>query len=204
MAPAFVLLVAGLALADPEIEVSYHSGIPQIALIGDFSMSRYTIVRAAEPAGPFVAISQHEVLCLGSCFVDDATALPGRTYWYRFDIRPANGSPASFGPYSVTIRAPYATAAHARVFPNPSRGSASVELYLFGAPADLPLDCRATVLDLQGRRVRTLVDGPLRRGITMLSWDGRDDRGRALEAGSYFVRFATPLGTTIHRIVRAR
>lgn len=45
--------------------------------------------------------------------------------------------------------------------------------------------------DAGGRRVRTLVDARLEAGPHELAWDGRDDAGRRLAAGLYFVRLAT-------------
>jgi hypothetical protein len=202
LALSAALLITGIALADPGIDVSYHAGVPKIGIEGNYSMSRYTILRAEREAGPFSAISQYDVLCLGRCFVDDYTAVPGQTYWYRFDIRPSQGSAVSFGPYPVTIAAPYPSLVHARVTPNPSRGSAGVEIYLHGAAADAPLEVEAALFDLTGRRVRLVHRAALARGISMLRWDGRDDRGRALGAGTYFLRVASPLGTSVQRVVR--
>ena len=46
----------------------------------------------------------------------------------------------------------------------------------------------ATVLDAEGRRVRTLVDGPLAAGAHQLAWDGRDSNGGVVSPGVYFVR----------------
>jgi hypothetical protein len=44
------------------------------------------------------------------------------------------------------------------------------------------------VYDLSGRRVRTLAEGTLEAGVHQAIWNGRDDAGRALEAGLYFCR----------------
>lgn len=49
---------------------------------------------------------------------------------------------------------------------------------------------RLAVYDLQGRLVRTLADGWRPAGTFEASWDGRDDRGRRLAAGTYLVRFS--------------
>lgn len=43
------------------------------------------------------------------------------------------------------------------------------------------------VHDLRGRRVRTLVDGVQPTGPHAAAWDGRDDRGRDLPSGVYYV-----------------
>jgi flagellar hook assembly protein FlgD len=58
---------------------------------------------------------------------------------------------------------------------------------------DLPASAHAsvTVLDIQGRRVRTLVRGVLPAGRTTALWDGRGDDGRPVPSGVYFVRLNT-------------
>ena len=44
------------------------------------------------------------------------------------------------------------------------------------------------VYDLNGRVVRTLVDGSRAAGAYEAVWDGRDNRGRATGSGVYFIR----------------
>ena len=53
-----------------------------------------------------------------------------------------------------------------------------------GGPARLEL------FDAGGRRVRTLLAGDLAAGDHEATWDGRDDRGRAVAAGAYVARLA--------------
>lgn len=48
-------------------------------------------------------------------------------------------------------------------------------------------DAVLAVYDLAGRRVATLVEGPLPAGPTSLDWDGRDDAGRVQPSGVYLV-----------------
>jgi hypothetical protein len=61
------------------------------------------------------------------------------------------------------------------------------------------------VFDLAGRRVRTLAVGEHAAGRHDVAWDGRDDAGRAVRAGSYRVRLELPDGTSLVRgMVRVR
>jgi photosystem II stability/assembly factor-like uncharacterized protein len=66
--------------------------------------------------------------------------------------------------------------------PNPFRGSTSIE-FAVGRPGHV----RLTVHDAAGRRVRMLVDGPFEAGTAVASWDGRDEGGRRVAAGVYFL-----------------
>ncbi len=199
-----LLLVAGLAMADPKIQVDYHAGIPQVRLEGTWTGSYYTISRASSASGPFQSLSSLEVLCTGECFIDDFDAQPGSTYWYRFDLALATGESVSFGPYAVPISAELARRVSASVYPNPGSGRTQIDLLLAGAPNAARLEAVAELFDVQGRALRTLHRGPMARGVTRLNWDGRDRDGHTLGAGVYYLRFATPLGSTITRVVRAR
>ena len=53
--------------------------------------------------------------------------------------------------------------------------------------AEAGLPARVRVVDLAGRAVRTLVDQPLAARVHALSWDLRDDSGRDVPAGLYFL-----------------
>lgn len=66
--------------------------------------------------------------------------------------------------------------------PNPSRPGAAVELRI---PERGVVE--VSVYDVAGRRVRSLFEGMRDAGAHELSWDGRDDSGRAVAAGAYFV-----------------
>jgi len=197
-------LAATPALADLAVRLTAVDGVPQIELIGSYPQSHYTVYRADDPAGPWRAISNFDVLCLASCFAPDFTAEPGRTYWYRFDLLVPPGSVRSMGPYAVTIPASLAKPIGARVVPNPARGPTGVEIYLAGAASAEPLRVEVRVLDLQGRRVRSLFDGALPRGLTRLPWDGLDDAGRVSAPGAYLVIARSPMGTTTTRLIRLR
>jgi hypothetical protein len=199
LAAASAALWTSLALADPAVEVTYADHVPWIHLEGDWSASRYQVFRSESVAGPWLALTEGEVLCLGSCFAIDPGAEGGRTYQYRFDLVLPDGRFVSFGPYAVAI-SPLVRAVSIQPVPNPSRSAARFEVFLRGAS----LEVDAALFDAQGRRVRTLHRGALPRGTTQLAWDGRDDDGRALGAGLYFARVASPLGVATARVLRVR
>ena len=77
---------------------------------------------------------------------------------------------------------PAASAFDLRVAPNPLRRASRLRL------ADPGLDVRrALVFDVNGARVRGLT-GPDATVSGSLDWDGRDDGGRPVRDGVYFVR----------------
>ena len=83
--------------------------------------------------------------------------------------------------------------------PHPSRADLVFALSLpHAGPVSLLL------YDLQGRRVRTLVDAILPPGEQRVIWDGRDAEGHAASPGIYFARLWTPMGARTRRVVRIR
>jgi hypothetical protein len=199
---AAAVVVTSLAFADPEVRVTYPPAGTRIALEGDWHGAWYTVWRGEAAGSPFLPITSDEVLCIGECFALDTHAEPGRVYLYRFDLVLADGSRTSFGPYAVIASPNPASRLGVRVAPNPGRGAGRIELAVPGYGA--PVQAEARLYDAQGRSVRLLHRGPLPRGITTLTWDGRDDRGRALEPGLYFLRLSTPGEASIGRVVRRR
>jgi hypothetical protein len=79
----------------------------------------------------------------------------------------------------------------ASIAPNPLRTSAQLSISL-----DRPGRVRATVVDLQGRAVRHLIDRDEAAGSRQIAFDGKDDAGAALRSGVYFLRVSTPSSTT--------
>jgi len=70
-----------------------------------------------------------------------------------------------------------------RAYPNPFNPLTTITYSLpVAGPASLQ------VYDLQGRLVRTLVAGWLPAGECRVSWDGRDQQGAAVAAGTYTLR----------------
>jgi flagellar hook assembly protein FlgD len=65
----------------------------------------------------------------------------------------------------------------------------------FAYSVDRVSPVRVSVFDVVGRRVRTLVEGVSSAGVNRVTWDARDDAGRPVGSGVYFVRFASDGGT---------
>jgi hypothetical protein len=83
--------------------------------------------------------------------------------------------------------------------PNPFAGSTSIRFTLGKAgPVEL------AVYDVAGRLVSRLGRGRVGAGAHDVTWDGRDESGRAAAAGVYFVRLSADGGTATRRLVRVR
>ncbi len=193
-------LVSGRAAADPGVTVYYFDGLLRVTLDGWYGGSYYQVWRSGELVGVYDPIQSEFTLCTGDCFLTDLQAVPGKTYYYRFDLVTPSGARVSYGPYAVAVPdTPFGV----QVWPNPSHGVSLVRLSVPGSSRwDAPVPAEAAIIDLQGRAVKRLYSGPLVRGVTPVAWDGRDDSGRQVGAGVFFVRVTTPMGTLRVRFVR--
>jgi hypothetical protein len=63
---------------------------------------------------------------------------------------------------------------------------------------------RLRIYGLRGERVRTLVDGDRPAGPNAVTWDGRDEHGRAVGAGAYFYRLEGFGQSRVRRLVWLR
>ena len=85
------------------------------------------------------------------------------------------------------------------VTPNPTAAAASLRLAL-----PRPGVLRLAVYDVGGRRVRLLAEGALDAGVRTIEWDLRDDRGRHVNPGLYFVRLDDSGETRFRRLAVGR
>jgi len=199
---AGLTLGAALALAEPEFVLRYPGGVPQVSITGNYPGTVYTVWRQPASGGAPVLVGERSVLCLGSCYAEDRGAEPGASYLYRFELAGGDGSITTFGPYLATISPALARPVGVFVYPNPGRGATGIQLHVAGAAGDRALPAEAAIYDLGGRLVRTVHRGPIARGMTSLSWDGRGEGGEQIPAGVYVLRFSVGGNSTIARIVR--
>lgn len=80
--------------------------------------------------------------------------------------------------------------------PNPARRAAEVTLAL-----PRPAVARVEVYSIAGRRVQTLADGEYPAGFHDLRWDLRDQGGRKVAAGTYFVKAVAGDSQQVQKIV---
>jgi hypothetical protein len=113
----------------------------------------------------------------------DRNVTPGRQYAYRVDYVGPQGVVASFGP--IEVRAGMPSWLVSPVYPNPSRGQASLD---YSIPAESPV--WVEVYDVVGRRVVKRNLGLRGPGSHTYAWDARDAQGRPVAAGAYVMRLS--------------
>jgi len=109
---------------------------------------------------------------------------------YDFDVSLASTSAVAEMPVPFALEGNY---------PNPFNPSTRIAFSL-EASAVTALE----VFDLQGHLVRTLWQGELAAGPHKLSWDGRNDSGQAVAAGTYLARLTSAQHSATTKMVLAK
>jgi subtilisin family serine protease len=149
---------------------------------------RYLVHRAFDPLGPYHQITPAPLAGEARSFLDAAPE-PGRVHYYRITAVDPRGLADDLDTLAVTESGMARTALLAPE-PNPASGSATLRLLV--APGEGVGEVQVEVLDVAGRFLRTVarldVDGE--GGLVETTWDLRDEQGRRVAAGVYFVRLA--------------
>ena len=97
--------------------------------------------------------------------------LPIVLFTYSNPVAAPSSPPSASGLAQLTCR------------PNPATDGTVLRFSMESAgPATL------AIFSIDGRRVATLLDGPMGAGRHQIDWAGRDDLGREVQPGVYFVR----------------
>jgi len=135
---------------------------------------------------------------------EDADVTPGLTYSYWLTLSRPGDLDAEAGPVLVTVpsgaggSAPRVLAM-GRIRPNPFRPNAQFSVSL---DRDGPYVVR--VFRADGSLVRTLADSRGRQGTLPFTWDGTDDRGRAVGAGIYLFQLQAQGRVRVQKAVLLR
>lgn len=146
---------------------------------GSTSVSGFNVYRAIGSADP-VRLNAAPLRGNGHLEYLDTTAAPGATYRYRLGILDG-GSERATGWIEGTAGAPYKFAIDGTK-PNPSGGPSAISFTLSRRS-----EATLRFVDVRGRVVRTLPLGSLNAGPHRTSWDGRDDHGKQVASGRYYV-----------------
>jgi hypothetical protein len=117
-----------------------------------------------------------------------ATSYDGRVYGFRYS------------PSGVESKEPPTSSGQnllLTALPNPFKTRSLINLSL-ECEEDVSLD----IYSLDGRRVRSLLNGKRSPGLHQVTWDGRDDIGRSVGVGVFFVRLRSLHKTVITRLIK--
>jgi len=159
----------------------------------------YQIVNPEFIQTSFSAATEHEYT------FEDTQVEPGQTYYYKLADMDLEGNMTLFGPVSATTvasgvgKGQQNTANDYQLraaYPNPFNGSAMIQYHLPQAGF-----VRIDLFNMLGQKVRTLVAGNQTIGTHQLQWNAKDDFGRPVSSGVYFIKMAVNDFKTQQRIL---
>jgi len=175
-----------------------------IAVSWEFSdrtdVSSIALDRAPAQAGPWEDVAADYAKDGTRTEAIDRSVRSGETYFYRLRVNERDGTQHAMGLTSALhgasgIRSTLLIGAS----PNPASKSTTIAFQL-----SRPQSVNLSVVDAQGRRIRTLHDGELPAGQHSRIWDGADENGHSAPAGLYFGVMYTPEGRQSSRFILLR
>jgi carboxypeptidase T len=122
---------------------------------------------------------------------------PGSYYWRAYAADPGQrGLYGATAAFSITAPTDMAEREQVRAEPNPARSATRIAFFHAGE-----VRSRVAVYDPQGRLVRALPPIPPASGWQVVAWDGRDEEGRRVPSGSYWIRVISAQETRTARVV---
>jgi hypothetical protein len=188
---------AGVQFVLDVIDPDGGDGVAQIDLLRGVTGVSNAVVVASSDNNPHFAWRERQVFA------------PGTEVHYYVRIRQNDNANIWTGPVYVTYDPSSAVAVGDRTpapsilllaAPNPTLGrvTASFSLPLAAGRGQL------VVYDANGRRVKTLLDGPLDAGEHRIAWSGHDDAGRMAGPGVYFLSLKTESASVAKKILLLR
>ncbi len=171
----------------------------------------FNLYRSEEEAGNYTKINASLIHGAGTtsdrhqyAYVDQGV-LEGKTYWYKLESVSYDGSRVEHGPISVTFGLMTQSVELpdrfelGQNYPNPFNPTTELRYQVPEAT-----DVQIVVLDATGRLVKTLVSGKITAGQHTARWDGRDENGRVMGSGVYFVKMVAGDYVQIRKMVLVR
>jgi hypothetical protein len=161
--------------------------------------ARLAALRSSAEDGDYSLVSDEKPVGAGRSSFEfrDTTVEPTRAYFYRLGCR--EGDRWTYSP-PVRVTTPDYALASLRVLPNPASPGTAHFVVEVARASHVRLD----LFDVNGRRVRALLQGPVRAGKHSLAWDSRGEDGRPLANGIYVARLESNGLVTNCRVVLAK
>ena len=167
----------------------------------EFNNLGFVVLRANQEEGPFSPISE---LIPGrgtntnrqNYEFYDAHVKSNETYYYKLEQRNFDGSVKLYGPIELKVEDSAQSALPnetylVRNYPNPFNPGTVILLHTF---EENGIEARISIHNIQGRKIRHLVETFLSCGVHRFQWDGFDDLGNPVPAGIYFCYLETASG----------
>ncbi len=159
------------------------------------------VYRATEEDGPYTCVHRQPIEPTATGFYEDDTLWPETTFWYELRAMLQDGTEDVVGVSRASVSTSGVLAFALRPpAPNPCRENV-------GLSFDIPRTAGTVTLNIynvRGQLVKEVVDRPLECGRYDLSWDTKDEGGRRVSTGVYFLRLSTLFDTASTKVIVLR
>jgi hypothetical protein len=166
----------------------------------DSDVSGFYVERSREATGEYTRVSGGLIPPASPYRFTDSDVTPGVTYFYRLEALDRAGKGTFFGPISARFEGGSMRPTLGQAFPNPVSDGSSTIPFIMSLPGLVQL----RVLDLAGKEVRLLVDKRMEAGAQSVYWDGRDNQGHLVHAGTYIYQLRVPGFESSRKLMRLR
>ncbi|MFA7543558.1 MAG: CapA family protein [Candidatus Cloacimonadaceae bacterium] len=139
--------------------------------------------------------------------VAERASIPHPNNYYYLQLRTAeipkslnlHFTEQSYTPYRENRSVASALQPHLKSYPNPFRSELKIDFEADGkAPVQL------AIYNLRGQKVRELISGEVPKGKHQISWDGKDQRGKAVAAGVFIVKYSSGPKSAMRKVIYLR
>ncbi len=178
------------------------------------SISGYNIYKSTSETENYSQLNPTLIPALGDAGTrvtysfEDHAGIPGQTYYYQLESISLNGNSYIYGPVNadfilVSVSEQFdfqGNFALMQNFPNPFNPKTTIE---FALPRRS--DVSVKIFNVLGIEVRMLADRQnFPPGINTIVWDGRDNQGRELNSGVFYVRLKAQEFTGMRKMILIR
>ncbi|TET76796.1 MAG: T9SS type A sorting domain-containing protein [Candidatus Cloacimonadota bacterium] len=116
-------------------------------------------------------------------------------YFYRLEAVDVNGSIKWYGPIQVYYGKEL-SCQYFDIFPSLSSSSFNIKI-------SIPYKSKWSlkIYDISGKHVKTLVDEVHDAGVYRFKWDGKNNRGKRVSSGTYFVKFKAENYNSLKKVI---
>ncbi len=187
------LLISGLSAVE-------HAGVVRLEWRSTPEAGVAMFVVDRRPSGGTFARAASGIAPARRVVWEDDTPAPGAVTVYRVGAVDVRGRIQWSSPVSVSRAAGGGERlAITRAYPNPFRTQIALDVFVPGTG-----EAHLEVVDVRGRRVTARALGAMFEGRAVIEWNGRDDAGRLVAPGVYFVRIRVGNESVVTRAMRLR
>lgn len=190
---AVISSTVDVAIASFYGEYSEDTVILRWSVSADTPIDGFNVYRSEGEAGEVAKINPELIPLDSRNEYRDEEAIPGKSYEYM--IGAVNDEREIFS-FAITVSLPVKPLTLYHNYPNPFNPATSISFFL-PHPGHVTL----IIYDVQGKKVKTLVDADRGVAIHKVTWNGTNDSGKNVGSGVYYCRLVAEKKVITEKLV---